>query len=161
MPPFQSVVRDDQTAGIVGEVSNEGPLRVQPWILDSSGSGETNLIGLVYTKVSDGKVTVGGTGAFIGIMVQPKEHALQGAAAGTLEPTLELQNEDNADFLDMGIMFVNLIEAGNVGDVLNYNTTTGVIGTGAAGGGELIIPNAKIIQDDIPGAGLGKIQLTN
>ncbi len=161
MPPFQSVVRDDQATGIVGEISNEGPQRVQPWILDSSGSGESNLIGLVYTKISDGKVTVGGSGAFIGIMVQPKEHALQGAAAGTLAATLELQDEDNGDFLDMGIMFVNLTEAGNVGDVLNYNTTTGVIGVGAAGGGELAIPNAKIYKEDIPGAGLAMIQLTN
>ena len=159
---FQSTVRAVQTTGNVGEISNEGPSRVKPYILDSSASGESNTIGNVFTKIANGVATVGGAGVFLGILINPKTHALQGTAAGTLEATLDLPDNSNGELLDMGILFVNLATAGgNVGDVLKFNTTTGLIDAGAPGGGEAAIPNAKIIQDDIPAAGLAKIQLTN
>jgi len=77
---FQSTVRQLQTSGIIGETSNEGPLRVQPWNLDSSGSAQANTFGNVFSQLSDEQATVGNQGGvgteqlFIGILVRPKEH---------------------------------------------------------------------------------------
>lgn len=156
---FQSTVRQFQTTGIAGEVIREGPSRVSSWILNSAaGLGSTNLFGKVFTKVADHDVQAGGAGAFIGIMVNPKEHAL---AAPGLTPTDELADGVVAEMLDMGIVIVDLTEAGNVGDVLNWVEASGLIGVGAPGAGEQAIPGAKIVYEDISAPGLAFIQLTN
>lgn len=164
---FQSTVRTDQTTGIAGEISNEGPVRAQPWNLDSSASGQLNTIGNVFTKLSDGVAHVGNpapTGAFIGILALPKDYALFGTSGDALAPVFDLANFQNGELVDMGIMFIDLQTAGDVGDDLTYDIVTGVISSAVAvpvDAANFAIPNAKIIEQDIPTAGLAKIQLTN
>jgi hypothetical protein len=161
MASFQSTVRQFQTDGLPGEVAREGPVRAQPWNLDSSGTAQT--FGNIFTQSADGIAEVGGTGPFIGLLVRPKEHALLGDGSNALAAVNALPDNANGQLADMGIFFVNVTGTGSVGEVLNFNDTTGLLDLGAPGAGETAVPNAKLIIEDISGAGtkLAIIQLTN
>jgi len=169
-PPFQAAdLRQFQTTGLSGEVAREGPLRAFPWILNSSG--QANVIGFAYTKVADGEAQVGGdisAGAeFVGIMIRPKEHALVGVGASALTPTNSLADAVVAQMCDMGILYVQLDDtsvqavAGAVGTALFFDDTTGAVAAGTAGAGESVIPNARIVIEDVADDGLAIVSLTN
>lgn len=160
---FQSApLRNDITTGLPGEIAFDGPTRVASWILNSSGT--PNVFGYAYTKVADGEATVGGTGAFLGIMIRPKERAL---ASSGLTPSDVLADANNGDLLDMGFIFVQLSSvsaqaaAGAVGTGLFYVQATGVVSAGTAGSGETQIPNAEIYLEDVADDGLAIVRLTN
>ena len=131
--PFQQTVRIKQTSGIVGEKAFEGPSRALPYFLNSPVA-DNNVFGRAFTVI-DGivdspEVEAGGTGVFAGLMSNPKEHALRGTTAGTLEPTLTLPNGQSASFSTMDELYVDL-------------------GTAKATNGDLI---AFLIADTAPGA---------
>ena len=171
---FQSTVRADITDGIVGEFAEGGPIRAFRKILNSTAA-TNNVFGRAFTltAASDDTVAAGGTGAFAGIMVSPKEHALLGTASGTLEGSLQLPNNVGATFCDMGIIYVNLEGSGAEGDNIEFDTGS----VTAADAGKLyararaesapsaanraFVPNAKLIRNNIPGAGTAIIQITN
>jgi hypothetical protein len=162
---FQAAPVDSlQVSGLAGELANDGPVRTQVWNINSTVAGgtNTNTIGSVFTYRGPGEVQVGGSGEFIGILVRPKEYALRGDGSDTLAPTYALQNYESAQFLDMGIIWVELETSASLGDVLSYDVATGAIGTNAVDGATYFaIPNAKLIERDISAPGLAKIQLTN
>jgi len=61
-------------------------------------------------------------------------------------------------------MFIDLQTSGNVGDALTYSKLTGLISSAVAvpvDVNNFLVPNGKIIEQNIPAAGLAKIQLTN
>ena len=171
---FQSTVRADQTAGIIGEFAEGGPIRAFRKILASTAA-TNNVFGRAFslTASSDDTVAAGGTGAFAGIMVNPKEHALLGTSTGTLEGSLQLPNSVGATLADMGIIYVDLQNAGVEGDNIEYDT--GAVTAADAGklysraraegspsaANRLFVPNCKLIRNNIPAAGLAIIQLTN
>ena len=170
MPPFQAAsLRQFQTTGLAGEVAREGPLRVTPWILNSSG--QANVIGYAYTKVADGEAQVGGDisgGAeFVGIMIRPKEHALVGSGATALTATNILADGIVAQMCDMGILYIQLDDtsaqsaAGAVGTALFFNDTTGIISAGTAGASESVIPNARVVIEDVADGTLAIVSFTN
>jgi hypothetical protein len=126
---FQSTIRGAMADGVVGELAYDGPCRAQPGILDSADAAN-NVIGRVFTVVSEGVFQAGGVGAFAGILFNPKVYASYGTpAAGPLAATMTLANNIPGEFLTMGIVYVNLPGAAAIGDLVTYNTTTGALNT--------------------------------
>lgn len=179
---FQTTVKKDQAFGVVGELFLDGPLRAQPLILESVDAAY-NVIGRAFTLVdgSDTKAQAGGTGVFAGILANPKVYASYGTqAGGPLAPTLTLANEVVAEFVQMGQMIVALPAAANIGDLVTYNTTTGLLGSIAQnasytgviavttgvmtvtglGAGEYLAPGASIKGTNVPGGTVVTSQLT-
>ena len=154
---FQQNVRQFATSGLPGEVSNSGPLRAHVWILQSDGSNNnTNPIGFAYSKLADQIATPGGAGdtqTFLGLLIRPKEQALQGNDAGTLDPTYFLRDNENGTLLSTGELWVTLGTVGNVGDALSYEISTGAIGSAVTWVPDDItysaIPTGIIIEEDI------------
>lgn len=168
---FQSDVRQFQTTGIQGEIAREGPTRVAPWNIDPEEANvNPNTIGFAFTKSQDGDVNnqpgsavPGGAGVFVGILMQPKEHALSGTTSGTLEPTLDLPDGTIGSFLTMGIIYVELTTDGAVGENIFYDDVTGAIAADPTLTltGHTIITAARVVLQDIPAPGLAIIELTS
>ena len=162
---FQSTVRQDQTTGIVGEILFDGPTRAKPINVNSSGA-TPNTIGKAFTYVTgqDEEASAGsaGGGAFAGILVNPKVYASQGTVSGSLEPTLDLPDNTNAELLTMGSIVVNLTSVGTgaIGEDIFYVNLTGELGSGTAVAGQTQIANAKIDRRNVSGPGLAIITLT-
>lgn len=164
MAGFQSTsqVRQFQTTGQAGEIANDGPTRALNWnLLDTNPL----VIGNAFTTddATDGTAIAGGdlsTAAikFLGVLVRPKEQALSGTTAGTLEPTVILLNNTVGEILSMGQIYVLLAGAGNFGDPLFYTDATGAIDAGTAGAGESDIPNSRLLTT-ISTGGLAVIEL--
>lgn len=164
MPPFQQVVRFDQTTGIVGEIIFDGPHRAAPYILLSADPAN-NVIARAFFHIAGDDKHVSAEGAntlvFAGIMAFPKQEATSGPFSGALDPTLVLRNEENASFVDMGFMIVALLEGGNIGAAIFASDTTGELRAGAAAG-FTAVPNCVVDRQNTPaGPGLAFIRLTN
>lgn len=158
---FQSSVSLQQGFGVVGELMLDGPLRAAPYTIVSADA-TNNVFGRAFTVTSEGVAAAGGTGVFAGILVNPKNNASYGTSAGgTLAPTLTIANNALAQCLIMGEIIVALPGAAAIGDAVKYNTTTGILGTGAPGAGEAAVPNAVVSRFTVAGAGLAVIKLTN
>lgn len=140
--PFQSAVNTFQGFGVIGDIANAGPIRAQAFNLVSGA--QVNTIGNAFTITSggdagstttaanSGTAVVGGTGVFAGILGGSKEYASNGTAVGgTLAPTLVLPDNTIGVLYQMAEMFVTLPAATKQGDVVFYNTTTGVLGSQA------------------------------
>jgi hypothetical protein len=162
---FQVPVESLQAGGYLGEVSKESPYRVQTWNINSDDEPGRSPIGAAYTEFSDGEVRVGGTGEFVGILVQPKEYVAY-TTFGPLDPSFFIKDYSVGQFLDMGIVWVNLFGPGEVGDGLVYDIIEGQIHSAVTtppSSDFILIPNGKIIDKSITSleGGLAKIQLTN
>jgi len=157
---FQSTVAFLQGAGVPGEIYLDDPHRAQSYILQSASSA-LNIIGAtVFTVVSQGIARAGGTGAFAGFLVDPKEYALYGAGGIPLNPSLTLPNNSQADILSMGTIFVTLPAAAAIGDVVIYDNTTGAISTITPGTAVPVgssYANATVRVATVAGAGLAII----
>jgi len=138
--PFQSTVNFQTAAGFPGDLYDDGPKRAQTYVLNANDPAN-NIIGSTFYTVIPGSEVVyntgvsaniqnvqeGGTGAFAGLLVNSKVYALQGTAAGTLQPTLTLPNGTVAEIATMGTFFVTLPNTAAVGDVVIYDLVTGQI----------------------------------
>lgn len=132
---FQSTVNFERGFGVPGEIFLSGPTRAQPVILESADAAYNIVGATALTTVSGGTdadpnlpviAKAGGTGAFAGILANPKVYASFGTVSGgPLAPTLTLPNEINAEGLTMGQMVVTLENSADVGDIVAYDTTTG------------------------------------
>lgn len=133
---FQSTVNTNTGFGVVGELFLDGPLRAQPGIIDSDGVTYPNRVGRAFTNVagSDGHMTIGGTGAFAGILANPKVYPLQGTAAGgTLAPTLDLPQYAKGEFVyDTTGLIVTLENSAAIGDTVDFAQTDGKLYARAA-----------------------------
>jgi hypothetical protein len=164
--PFQQTVQFQQASGVPGEKAYDGPSRVFPWTLVSTPN--PNVIGATaYTEVSEGVATAGGTGPFVGILVDPKAYALLGTAVinGALFPSMVLPDEAVGELATMGIFYATLLTAAAIGDYVMYNETTGALSSTppatAPGTGFALVPNAKVILRASAASGTAIIQLTN
>lgn len=166
---LQSTVNIQLGFGVPGEVIVGDPNRVEPLLVNSAGA-TPNTMGFAYTKSNTTNTAkAGGTIAagtvFAGIMCNPKSHALIGTSAGTLQPTLNLPDNSTGSFLTMGTVVVQLTAGANIGDWVQYNTTTGALSTvapgGTATGGNALIPNATVWRFPNAAAGIAAIRLTN
>jgi hypothetical protein len=93
-------IQNGLVSGVVGELSHTGPVRVTSAVLASTDETK-NLFGLAYTYQDDSieSVQVGGTGAFAGIMINPKAYRI-GA--------LYAENGSTGEFLTMGEVYVTV-----------------------------------------------------
>lgn len=162
---FQTNVRLVQTTGIVGDIIFDSPRRAHPGRLQSTDPA-LNVVGRGFSHVagSDDEVTADTPGAFAGILINSKNYASRGTTAGgTLAPTLTLANNEEGEFLTMGIVIVALTTDGDIGENVFYSDTTGEIAADPTTtlAGHTIIPNAKVVRQNIPAPGLAFIQLTS
>jgi hypothetical protein len=165
---FQSTVNVNLGFGIPGELIVDGPQRVDSLTLDSTGG----YIGLAFTKsnttniaTQGGAITSGST-VFAGILVNPKAYASYGAVGGApLDPTLFLGPNSQGEFLTMGTIVVTLVGAANIGDIVQYNTTTGVLSAVAPGSSaasdNALIPNCVVWNYPQSATGLAAIRITD
>lgn len=141
----QQTVSTAMAFGVVGELFLDGPHRAQPIIIDSDGVTNPNRVGRVFTFVAgaDGHAVVGGVGALAGILANPKVYALFGNTTdGAIGPSLDLPRYSAAEAVyDTTGIIVALPAAANVGDLVDYNTTTGVIVTRAGN----VVPSAGTV----------------
>ncbi len=160
---FQQSVREDQASGIVGEFAFDGPQRAFRYNVVSADAAN-NEFGRAFTITDDQTVGAGGGGAFAGIMVCPKQHALRGDAAGTLNPSIALPNNVGADFATMGQIFVILESVASIGDsvVFNPNGQLSAISPGQSlAFGQTQILGAQVVRCDLDESGLAIIELTH
>ena len=128
----QQSVNIEMAAGFPGQPYLSGPHRAQPGTIVSAGTSHPNYVGYAYTYSSDGNCTLGGSGVFYGILVNPGNYPLYGTSSGALAPTLALPQYSPGEFMyDTTGIWVELGAAANVGDNVYYDTTTGAIGSQA------------------------------
>ena len=163
---FQSSVNINLAFGVVGELLFDGPQRVEPLLMNSSGT--PNLIGYAFTKSNTTNIAqVGGAVAagrvFAGILVDPKVYANGGTTAGTLAPNLALPDNTMGEFMTTGCIVVNVTGAANIGDQVQFNQTTGALSAvapgAAASAGSALIPGAYIFRYPTTASGLVAIRL--
>jgi hypothetical protein len=157
---FQSTVNYQFSAGNLGEIIQSGPTRAQSFRLNSQTTNP-NIIGLAYTYAADATpqggnpgsmvCQVGGTGAFAGILVMPKDYALYGTTGNTLGATITMPANSQVQLMTMGIIVCQFTTAVSYGDPVYFatdNTNGDVVGglykTTAAN--RVLIPNARIIS---------------
>jgi hypothetical protein len=132
---FQSTINIWSAGGVVGEIAFDGPMRASPYNLYSNGT--PNLVGNAYTVTSGGNpnpsgnsgvagtATVGGTGVFAGILINPKDYASFGTTGGPLNPTMVLPDYSIGQLAIQGEYWVNLPGPANLGDLVTYDPLTG------------------------------------
>lgn len=164
---FQTTIRADIGAGIVGDLALEGPIVAQPGTLNSADAAN-NVIGRAFTQTAtEGVMAAGGTGVFAGILANRAVYASGGTSAGgSLAPTTTLRNGEIAEFVtETPGIFVSIGNAFNIGHLVTYVTATGVLGSVAPGsaapGGSVIIPGAFVVRYNSAAAGLAIIALGN
>lgn len=133
---FQQSILARQAFGNVGEFFDDSSRRVETAVL-ASVDPANNIFGSVFTRTGQvdnfQTVEAGGTGVFFGFLIAPKEHALLGDGAGSLNPSLTLNNTVQAAFCNMGVIFVKLPAIANVGDLVLYAEADGTLSTVAPG----------------------------
>lgn len=144
---MQAVVREFNANGLPGEISRESPRRINSWNLDSSALGETNKFGHAYTFISEGTATIGFTGAFVGVLVAPKEQALVGDGADALAPFAELPDGSIAELTTKGPIYLEASASGSQGDLVFFFHATGVIAFGTPVANTTLIVGAKLMAD--------------
>jgi hypothetical protein len=162
---FQSVVNNGLGFGIPGDSFLSGPHRAMAYTLESGS--EPNIIGATcYTQVAgtDGEAMAGGTGYFVGILVNSKVYATAGTTSGALAPTMTLPNGTIGElcYMHTGLVVQMTNNASAIGDYVFYNTTTGALSSQTSAtpaGGTAIIPGARVILFTVAGDGLAVIEL--
>lgn len=126
---IQTTVGQIQGFGVPGEKWVQGPWQSAPYALVSA-SAAYNIVGSTFcTTTSQGVCAAGGTGAFAGLLVNPKVYANY----GNLVPTMTLQNNTEVECATVGTYVVTVPTGAAIGHWVYYNTTTGLLGTIAAG----------------------------
>ena len=162
---FQSTIRADIGAGIVGDAALLGVIVAQPGILNSADAAN-NVVGRAFTVTGTGGVfAAGGAGAFAGILANRAEYYSLGTlAGGSLAPTLVLPNGVVGDFVkETPGHFVSLSTAFAVGNYVTYATATGALGAVATGAdvpvGSVILPGAFVERYGSAAPGLAIISI--
>jgi hypothetical protein len=135
---FQTAVNIELGFGIPGALYDDGPVRCAEYELNSA-QASYNVIGATAFTVTSADpgdnsgsavAVAGGTGAFAGILMNPKVYANYGTSAGgPLTSNLTLPNFTLAELLSMGDIVVSLPGPANIGDLVCYDQTTGRIST--------------------------------
>lgn len=122
-----NTARTGLISGFPGNISHDGPIRAQSFVLDATTEANS-VFGRAFTVKSATAETVqpGGTGKFAGIMINPKAYAIDTEYAG---------NGTVAEFLQMGEVYV-AIEVANsvapaVGGKVYFDPATGKLKTDA------------------------------
>jgi hypothetical protein len=158
---FQSTVNVDLNLGVPGDIILDEPSRIETVTLAVAGA-----LGLFYTKanstglVSPGGTLTAGTTVYGGVAVLSKIEPLFGSSVSNpLNPNLNVAANEQVAMLTFGSCIVSIPNGWDVGDFVQYNTTTGVISTyspsGSPSGGNAQIPGAVMTRFGSVNAGLG------
>jgi len=129
---FQSTVFINQGAGIQGDKYSDSPWRAQSFTLRSSNEADNIIGAAMYTKTSEGiaEAGSGGVNGFAGLLVNSKVYANAGTVSGgTLDASVVLKNETQAELATMGQFWVILPAAAAIGDLVVYDNFTGALST--------------------------------
>lgn len=169
----QTAVNYQMAPGLPGEVAYDVPVNAQVRRLNSSGQAQ--IIGYAYTESgqtydgeggSENNITaqVGGTGIFAGILIQPKSYSSAGGSGGPTSDTYQLPDNSIGELLRNGAVFVSLGNSANIGDWVEFNTTTGAIKSVAPNAsvtsGYQFIPGARVDYFNLSAAGIAVIKIT-
>jgi hypothetical protein len=145
MAGVQTAVNQFMPLGIPGDVVTDHPSSVMTRTLDSNSVAQT--FGYAFTEsATDGYAQVGGTGAFAGILIQPRTHASSGAIDGSdaLGVRFSLADEKVGQLLRMGAVNVQFGE--QLGTLTASQSTTTLTVTAVSTGLKLgigtVIKNA-------------------
>lgn len=131
-----NTARNYLLSGIPGNISHDGPTRAASAVIDSEDE-TNNVFGRAFTyKAGTDDVEAGGTGAFAGILINPKAYAIDVEYA---------RNATVGEFLTMGEVYVQLGNDGKIGDPVSFDPATGIISSGEAG---TVIPGAHIARHE-------------
>ena len=163
--PLQTSIAAYPAYGVIGDQFDDGPHRGQPFSLLSANAAN-NVFGRAFSKIDEGVAAAGNTATnyvFAGIMVNAKEHALRGDAAGVLNPSLTLPNGVIVTMVTMGSWFVTLPGAAAIGDLVVFNNTTGILNSIARNAALPVgfsFAYGEVDRFDVESAGLAVITLT-
>lgn len=144
----QTAVNQFQTLGVPGEFADDSPRRVAPYAVLANSSAQPT-VGYAFTQGShDNEAKVGGTGTYLGILVEPKQYANYSAG---LAASLEVKPGIAGEICSMGHVFVKSATSFAPNYVAAFATATGAISAYAnassiPGSGYVQIPNAKFIE---------------
>ena len=138
----QKVVNEFQALGIPGTLSTDALKSVVSYELGSAG-----YIGRAYTS-TEGVVSMGGTGDFAGILINPHNHAVY----DNLDATLEIPSGSVGSFAKSGYILVYLSTVSKPGDKVYFTTADGKLGAGTASTGQTQIAGAKVTKGGSAGS---------
>lgn len=120
---LQTSVNKFQVLGVPGEFADNSPSRVTPYTLEAN-STVAPAVGCVFTQstTGDSVAKVGGSGAFLGVCVEPKQYANKDLTA-----TLNLAAGQIGEICSMGHIFVKSATQFKPGYLAEYEPATGVI----------------------------------
>lgn len=141
----QTAVNKFQVLGVPGEFADTSPSRVAPYTLVKNSTA-LPVVGNVFTQGSANDVAkVGGSGTFLGVLVEPKQYANKSGLAATLN----LAEGQIGEICSMGHIFVKSATAFEPGYLAEYEPATGVISAIAdtlSTATAVQVPNARFIQ---------------
>lgn len=119
----QTSVGRYQVLGVPGEFADDSPHRCAPYSVLANSSAQPT-VGYAFTQgTNDNEAVVGGTGAFLGVLVEPKQYANY----ANLNASLEVNEGIFGEICDMGHIFVKSATAVAPGYVAAFNPSTGAI----------------------------------
>lgn len=153
---FQTTVRDRQAFGVPGEFYDTSPRRATSYVLDGEG-----VIARAFTLAAEeGKVGMGGTGPFAGILMSPKSYVRPGTG---YSGTLAVADGTQVEIADKGRIIVTLATAAKPGDAVVYDTATGELSSvsdpATPGNGKLAVPGAKVALFTVEAGGLAVMEM--
>lgn len=120
---LQKTVNQYQTLGVPGEFADDSPVRCAPYSCLANSSAQPT-VGYAFTQGSaDNEAKVGGTGAFLGILVEPKQYANY----ANLSASLAVNPGTNGEICSMGHIFVKSATSFAPGYVAAFANSTGAI----------------------------------
>ena len=119
----QTSVNKYQVIGVPGEFADDSPSRVTPFACLANSTAQPT-VGYVFTQgTADNEAKVGGSGAYLGVLVEPKQYANY----NNLNASLEVKPGTNGEICSMGHIFVKSATAFQPGYLAEYEPATGAI----------------------------------
>lgn len=119
----QTSVNQYQVIGVPGEFADDSPSRVTPFSCLANESAQPT-VGYAFTQgTNDNDAVVGGTGAFLGVLIKPKQYANY----NNLTASLTVKPGTNGEICDMGHIFVKSATEVKPGYVAAFANSTGAI----------------------------------
>ncbi len=142
----QTSVNQYQTLGVPGEFADSSPKRVAPYAVLANSTAQPTC-GYAFTQgTNNNEAIVGGTGTFLGVLVEPKQYANY----ANLQATLEVKAGTAGEIATMGHVFIKSATAFAPNYVAAFAQATGEISAYADVASipetSTQIPNAKFIE---------------
>ena len=119
----QTQVNKFQVIGVPGEFADDSPSRVTPFACLANSTAQPT-VGYVFTQgTADNEAKVGGSGTYLGVLVEPKQYANY----NNLNASLEVKPGTNGEICSMGHIFVKSATAFKPGYLAEYEPATGAI----------------------------------